>query len=60
MVTYLIPLVAVAIGVLVLGENVSWHHFAGGAVVLLGIMIAERRLSLLALRRRPAIADVAG
>jgi drug/metabolite transporter (DMT)-like permease len=60
MVTYLIPLVAVGIGVLVLGESVSWHHFVGGAVVLLGIMIAERRLSLLAVRRRPVVADVAG
>jgi drug/metabolite transporter (DMT)-like permease len=58
MVTYLVPLVAVALGVLVLGESVSWHHFVGGAVVLLGIMIAERRLPLLAARRRPAMADL--
>ena len=58
MVTYLVPLVAVALGVFVLGESVSWHHFVGGAVVLLGIMIAERRLPLLAARRRPAMADL--
>jgi drug/metabolite transporter (DMT)-like permease len=58
MVTYLVPLVAVALGVFVLSESVSWHHFVGGAVVLLGIMIAERRLPLLAARRRPAMADL--
>lgn len=45
-VTYLVPLVAVALGVVVLGEQVEWYHFAGAAVVLLGIMIAERRLRL--------------
>ena len=33
-VTYLIPLVSVALGVLVLGERLAWPQFAGAAVVL--------------------------
>lgn len=45
-VTYLVPLVAVALGVLLLGEQVAWYHFAGGAVVILGIAVAEQRLGI--------------
>jgi len=33
-VTYLIPVVSVALGVLVLGERLQWPQFAGAAVVL--------------------------
>lgn len=44
MVTYLIPVVAVALGVLVLGEPVGWNLFAGAAVVILGVALAEGRL----------------
>jgi len=33
-VTYLIPLVAVSLGVLLLGERLQWPQFAGAAVVL--------------------------
>lgn len=44
MVTYLIPLVAVALGVIVLGEPVGWNVFAGAAVVILGVAVAEGRL----------------
>ncbi|HKA69786.1 MAG TPA: DMT family transporter [Actinomycetes bacterium] len=45
-VTYVIPLVAVALGVLILGEHVAWYHFVGGAIVVLGIAVAEQRLRL--------------
>ncbi len=45
-VTYIIPVVAVALGVAVLGERVEWYHFAGGAIVLLGLLVAERRIPL--------------
>lgn len=45
MVTYLIPLVAVGLGVVVLGEPVGWNLFVGAAVVILGVAIAEGRLS---------------
>jgi drug/metabolite transporter (DMT)-like permease len=58
-VTYLIPLVAVALGVVVLGEQVEWYHFAGGAIVLLGIMIAERRLPVALARRKAAAVETA-
>lgn len=44
MVTYLIPVVAVTLGVLVLAEPVGWNLFAGAAVVILGVALAEGRL----------------
>jgi drug/metabolite transporter (DMT)-like permease len=44
MVTYLIPVVAVALGVLVLDEPLGWNLFAGAAVVILGVALAEGRL----------------
>ncbi len=44
MVTFLIPLVAVALGVVVLDEPLGWNLFVGGAVVILGVAIAEGRL----------------
>jgi drug/metabolite transporter (DMT)-like permease len=47
MVTYLIPIVAVVLGVVVLGEPVGWNLFAGAAVVILGVAIAEGRLPIL-------------
>lgn len=43
-VTYIIPLIAVALGVLVLGERVGWNDFAGAGIVVLGIAVAEGRL----------------
>jgi drug/metabolite transporter (DMT)-like permease len=43
-VTYLVPLVAVTLGVLALGESLRWNDFAGAAIVLLGILVAENRL----------------
>lgn len=46
MTTYIIPVVAVLLGVVVLGEPVSWNLFAGAAVVILGVAMAEGRLGL--------------
>jgi drug/metabolite transporter (DMT)-like permease len=46
MVTYLIPIVAVTLGVVVLGEPVGWNLFAGAALVILGVACAEGRLPL--------------
>jgi len=43
-VTYYIPLVAVTLGVLALGERVRWNDFVGAAVVVLGVAVAEGRL----------------
>jgi len=43
-VTYLIPVVSVALGVLVLGERLQWPQFAGAAVVLgAAILIGRSR-----------------
>jgi drug/metabolite transporter (DMT)-like permease len=50
-VTYLIPVIAVVLGFLVLGETLSWHEPVGAALVLLGILYTQQRLRL---GRRPA------
>jgi drug/metabolite transporter (DMT)-like permease len=44
MVTYLIPVAAVLLGVVVLHEHVTWNLFAGAAVVIAGVALAEGRL----------------
>jgi len=41
MVTYLIPVFATVIGVLVLGEELAWFQPVGAAIVLLGVAIAQ-------------------
>jgi len=46
MVTYLIPVTAVILGVVVLGESVSWNLFAGAAVIIVGVALAENRLRI--------------
>ncbi|HEY5985256.1 MAG TPA: DMT family transporter, partial [Streptosporangiaceae bacterium] len=43
-VTYLLPVVALTLGIVVLGEAISWTLFAGTALVLLGIATSEGRL----------------
>lgn len=40
-VTYLIPIAAVLIGVLALGERLSWHQPVGAAIVLLGVAVSQ-------------------
>lgn len=50
-VTYLIPVVAVVLGFLVLGETLSWHEPVGAALVLIGILFTQERIRL---ARRPA------
>ena len=42
-VTYLTPLVGVVLGVVVSGENASWNQPVGAAVVVAGVVIAQRR-----------------
>jgi len=41
MVTYLVPVFAVVFGVLLLGEAVSWHEPAGGALIIAGVALAQ-------------------
>jgi drug/metabolite transporter (DMT)-like permease len=45
-VTYVTPVVAVIVGVIFLGEGVSWYEPVGGAIVLLGAAIAQGRIKL--------------
>jgi drug/metabolite transporter (DMT)-like permease len=52
-VTYLTPVVGVVAGALVLGERITWNEPVGAAVVVLGVLVTQRR-RLPALRRRPA------
>jgi len=42
-VTYLSPLFAIVVGMVVLGEEPHWYQPLGGAVVLLGVAIAQGR-----------------
>ncbi len=48
-VTYITPVVGVVLGILILGEHVSWNEPVGAIVVFLGILLAQDRLR----RRRP-------
>jgi drug/metabolite transporter (DMT)-like permease len=43
MVTYLIPIVATAAGVLLLGESLSWNEPVGAVVILVGAALTQRR-----------------
>lgn len=40
-VTYLVPLVAVLLGILVLGESLSWNQPVGALIVLIGVAYAQ-------------------
>ncbi|EXJ51852.1 DMT family transporter [Microbacterium sp. MRS-1] len=51
-VTYITPVVGVALGVLVLGERIGWHEPVGAGVVFLGILLAQNRLRMP--QRRPS------
>ncbi|WP_237739371.1 DMT family transporter [Microbacterium yannicii] len=53
-VTYITPLVGVVLGVVILGERLSWNEPAGALVVFLGILLAQDRLRL---RRRARHAE---
>jgi drug/metabolite transporter (DMT)-like permease len=45
MVTYVIPIFGVLLGVLVLGEQLSWYSLAGFILILLGVMIVNGLLT---------------
>lgn len=45
-VTYVTPVVGVALGVLVLAETFSWNEPVGALLVLFGILLTQRRLRL--------------
>jgi drug/metabolite transporter (DMT)-like permease len=41
MVTYLVPLFAVAVGMVVLDERLSWHQPVGALIVLVGVAVSQ-------------------
>jgi drug/metabolite transporter (DMT)-like permease len=43
-VTYLLPIVAVLLGILALGEPLTWNVVVGTAVILAGVALAEGRI----------------
>ena len=45
-VTYVTPFVAVIVGIIFLGEGVTWYEPVGGAIVLLGAAISQQRIKL--------------
>ena len=45
MTTYLLPVIGVSLGVVVLHEQVDWRLFAGSALIVLGIIIVNRKMA---------------
>lgn len=43
-VTYITPVVGVVLGILILGETMSWNEPVGALVIFLGILLAQDRL----------------
>jgi drug/metabolite transporter (DMT)-like permease len=56
MVTYLMPIVAVTMGVVVLGEHMDWYQPVGALIVLLGVAVAQGVPGRILARRRPQTA----
>lgn len=50
-VTYISPPVGVLLGVLILGEVLTWNEPVGALLVILGVLLAQRRLRLPSRRR---------
>ncbi len=50
-VTYISPVIGVALGVLILGEVLVWNEPVGAVLVILGVLLAQRRLRLPSRRR---------
>jgi drug/metabolite transporter (DMT)-like permease len=40
------PVVAVIVGILFLGEGITWYEPVGGLIVLLGAAIGQQRIKL--------------
>lgn len=52
-VTYLVPLVATAVGVGILGEQLTWYEPVGALVVVAGVAISQGRLPRVPVLRSP-------
>ncbi|KRC47185.1 hypothetical protein ASE16_17805 [Leifsonia sp. Root227] len=55
-VTYVTPVVGVALGILVLGETLSWNEPVGALVVIAGILLTQQRVRLFT-RRQAELVD---
>lgn len=55
-VTYVTPVVGVVLGVLVLSERFSWHEPLGAGLVLVGILLTQKRLGFAARGTAPDLA----
>jgi len=53
-VTYLVPLFSTVLGVVVLGEALSWNQPVGAVVVLAGVAVAQGLLRIPSRSARPA------
>ena len=51
-VTYVTPVIGVALGILILGEHLTWNEPVGALVVIAGILLTQQRVRLLT-RRQP-------
>lgn len=45
-VTYITPVVGVILGIVVLGESLTWNEPVGAVIVLLGILLVQQRIRL--------------
>jgi drug/metabolite transporter (DMT)-like permease len=54
-VTYLLPVVATALGVLLRGERLSWYQPVGALIVLCGVAVAQGMLRRPSRTRRPPV-----
>lgn len=46
MTTYLLPLIGISLGAIVLDEKIGWRLLAGGILIILGIIIVNRKKTL--------------
>ncbi|MDP3448991.1 MAG: EamA family transporter [Anaerolineaceae bacterium] len=46
MTTYLLPLIGITLGAIVLDEKIGWRLLAGGILIILGIIIVNRKKTL--------------
>jgi drug/metabolite transporter (DMT)-like permease len=59
-VTYVTPVVGVALGILILHESLSWNEPVGALVVLAGILLTQQRVRLLTRKGVPEPASMPG
>lgn len=50
-VTYVTPVVGVALGILVLGEHLSWNEPVGALIVIVGILLTQQRVRIFSRRQ---------